>query len=94
MIFDDPTKNIRFISWPTKGISRAKIIRARPLMSEEILDEDDSGFTAGENEPEDDSPPVRHTKSGARRRIEELMELRRLQALLEDPLLEGLGDEF
>jgi hypothetical protein len=55
-------------------------------MSNEIEDEDEDGFSDDEFEPEDDTdPPPIKGKSDARRRIEELMERRRLKSLLDDP---------
>ena len=55
-------------------------------MSSEIADEDESGFAAEEYEPViDNTPPTIKEQSNARRRIEELMERRRLKSLIDDP---------
>ncbi|MEJ2456340.1 MAG: hypothetical protein P8103_19625 [Candidatus Thiodiazotropha sp.] len=60
-------------------------------MSNEIVDDDENGFSADEFEPViDTSVPAIKEQSDARRRIEELMERRRLKALLDDPY----RDEF
>jgi hypothetical protein len=62
-------------------------------MSEEILDDDDSDFTTEENEPVFESQPASKAQPEARRRIEELMEQRRLKALLDDPYQEAFEDQ-
>lgn len=56
-------------------------------MSSEIADEDDDDFSTDDSAPEIETslPNVNELHSDARRRIEELMERRRLKDLLEDP---------
>ncbi|MGD8909404.1 MAG: hypothetical protein PVF13_09825 [Chromatiales bacterium] len=64
-------------------------------MSDIIEDEDDDGFSDSEFEPEDttNSPPIKG-KSDARRRIEELMERRRLRNQLDDPYREMFDEDL
>lgn len=62
-------------------------------MSTEILDDEESGFTS------DDFDPIVESATGgrhsdARRRIEELMERRHLETLLDDPYRDLLDDDF
>lgn len=55
-------------------------------MAAEIVDDDDSVFTADDFEPVvDNTPPTLAEQSNARRKIEELMERRRLKSLIDDP---------
>ncbi len=64
-------------------------------MSSEIADDDDSGFSADDFEPAiDTSMPAIKEQSDARRRIEELMERRRLKALLDDPYRDEFDEEL
>jgi len=55
-------------------------------MTAEIVDDDDSGFTADDFDPVVDNPIPNLTEQlNARRKIEELMERRRLKRLIDDP---------
>jgi hypothetical protein len=55
-------------------------------MSVEIVDDDEGGFTNDDFDPNvDNSIPTLSEQSNARRRIEELMERRRLKSLIDDP---------
>ncbi len=56
-------------------------------MSSEIADDDIDDFSADDFDPAVDTPPpgIKVQHSDARRRVEDLMERRRLKALLEDP---------
>jgi hypothetical protein len=65
-------------------------------MSNDIEDEDDDGFSEeDEFEPEEDSnPPPIKGQTDARRRIEELMERRRLKSLLDDPYQDLLDEDL
>jgi hypothetical protein len=54
-------------------------------MTAEIVDDDD-GFTADDFDPVVDNPtPTLAEQLNARRKIEELMERRRLKSLIDDP---------
>ncbi len=61
-------------------------------MREEILDEDDSDFATEWSDAAIESKPAREAQPDARRRIEELMDLRRLESLLDDPFREGIEE--
>ncbi len=64
-------------------------------MSTEIAEDDEAGFTSDEFDPAiDASPPPAKEQSDARRRIEELMERRRLKALLDDPYRDTFEDDL
>jgi hypothetical protein len=64
-------------------------------MSSEIVDDDDSGYSADEFEPVlDTSMPAIKEQSDARHRIEELMERRRLKALLDDPYRDEFDEDL
>jgi len=64
-------------------------------MSTEIADDDEAGFTSEDFDPViDASPPPAKDQSDARRRIEELMERRRLKALLDDPYHDTFDDDL
>ena len=55
-------------------------------MSVEIVDDDEGSFTADDFDPViDNNVPTLSEQSNARRRIEELMERRRLRSLIDDP---------
>ena len=57
-------------------------------MSTEIVDDEENGFTVDDFDPAVESLPTVKQQSDARRRIEELMERRRLKSLLDDPYRE------
>ena len=61
-------------------------------MREEILDEDDDDFATEWSDAAIESKPAHEAQPDARRRIEELMDLRRLESLLDDPFREGIEE--
>ncbi len=64
-------------------------------MSTEIVDDDDAGFTSEDFDPAIDAgQPSAKEQSDARRRIEELMERRRLKSLLDDPYRDLFDDDI
>ncbi|MEJ2466823.1 MAG: hypothetical protein P8045_14155 [Candidatus Thiodiazotropha sp.] len=63
-------------------------------MSREIVDDDDD-FSADDFDPTiESSAPTAKDKSDARRRIEEMMELRRLKSLLDDPYRDTFDEDY
>jgi hypothetical protein len=63
-------------------------------MTAEIVDDDD-GFTADDFDPVVDNPiPTLPEQLNARRKIEELMERRRLKSLIDDPYRDVFDEDL
>jgi hypothetical protein len=63
-------------------------------MSNEIVDDEDSDFMTEEVDPFDEPPSRTKNGTDARRRIEELMERRRLKGLIDDPYFDDIDGEL
>jgi hypothetical protein len=64
-------------------------------MAGEIVDDDDNGFSNDDLDPAiDGNIPNLSEQSTARRKIEELMERRRLRQLIDDPYQDDLDGEL
>lgn len=64
-------------------------------MTAEIVDDDDSAFPAEDFEPVvDKTTPTLTEQFTARRKIEELMERRRLKSLIDDPYRDILDEDL
>ncbi len=63
-------------------------------MSSEIVD-DDADFSSDDFDPAiETTPPTAKEQSDARRRIEEMMERRRLKSLLDDPYRDTFDEDY